>query len=133
MKLSDLIMRRKNIPGAEPEGPEEYSELPTEAELEDARRIQAAYHNLELSAGWKELQIDISNAAEDAMALWVKGGLPFEQTERLAARIETLRWVLTLPAQRRGVAAAAIDEAAELERTTQNPDDALTDPEEGYL
>jgi hypothetical protein len=133
MNLAQLIMGRRDIPGAEPDGPPEYSELPTEAELEDARRVQAAYDNLELSAGWKELMRDISDAAEDAMALWVKGGLPFEQTERLAARIETLRWVLALPNQRRRVASAIIDEAVELERTTQNPDDFLTDPEEGYL
>jgi HAMP domain-containing protein len=79
------------------------------------------------------LREEIGIAADEAMGLWVAGGLEFSQTERLASRIETLKWILEIPAAKLAEAEVLIQEVAEMERTTRNPDAILTDPEEGYL
>jgi len=132
VRLFDQILGRKDFPGA-PAVDEQYATLPTEGELQKARNDHSGYQNLMASQGWLLLQKEIEIAAEEALDRWVAGGNTFQDSERLAARIEAFKWVLAIPAARRAAANALIDEAAELERTTLNPDAGLTDPEEGYL
>jgi hypothetical protein len=133
VKLTDYLFGRENWPGEQEGGPEEYSELPTEEELQTARRELSGYRQLEASLGWELLREQVGKAADEALAKWVAGGLDFQQTERLAARIEAFKWILAMPSARRAEAEYLIEEAARLVRTTQEPEDVLTDPEEGYL
>jgi hypothetical protein len=67
----------------------------------------------------------------EAVDRWVAGGLSQVESERLAARMDALKWVLQAPEQ--GLAAArVILQEVEEAKTTLNPDDLLPSEEDDF-
>lgn len=123
MSLWDVILGRKDLPGAKSDP---LSQLPTQDELLEAQRREHGYQALRNSHGWELVRADILQAVSEAMDKWVAGGLSHVESERLAAQVDALRWILQLP--ERGIATARVllQEVEEL-KTTFDPDDLLPD------
>ncbi|HLA82541.1 MAG TPA: hypothetical protein VJP78_13120 [Thermoleophilia bacterium] len=116
MNLRDFLIPKRRKPLTDPGMSED--------QIEQAAAEVDAFRVLKASAGWRLLSEQLQDAAEAALDQWTAGTIAPAVSERLAARVETIRWVLTLPDQRIASYNAFVQELAALakEGEEQAPD-----------
>ena len=101
--------------------PAEPPEL-TEEAVQAVAAATAHWIALQKHPGWFLLVEELTNAAETAMERWAIGSLDPAESERLASRVQTLRWVLHLPIDKVANYNEMVKELEEAARTTREDD-----------